>query len=66
VPSHAYKLVAALQQRQACDAPVLLQVVWGGGHNFGSTPEQTAETYARQLAFLGRVLAPATAASARR
>jgi prolyl oligopeptidase len=56
VPSHAYKFVAALQAAQGCANPVLLQVVWGGGHGYGTTPAQSALTYARQLAFLARAL----------
>jgi prolyl oligopeptidase len=56
VPSHAYKFVAALQHAQGCDAAVLMQVVWGGGHGFGADREQSAETYARQLAFLWPLL----------
>lgn len=55
-PLHAYKFVARLQEVQSCEAPALLQVVWGGGHAFGTTREQRAETWARQLAFLDRVL----------
>lgn len=56
VPLHAYKFTAALQAAQDCANPVLLQVVRGAGHNFGVTPEQTAETWADETAFLMRVL----------
>ena len=56
VPLHAYKFTAALQAAQGCANPVLLQIVWGAGHNFGTTPEQTAETWADETAFLTRVL----------
>jgi prolyl oligopeptidase len=56
VPLHAYKFVAALQAAQGCANPALLQVVRGAGHNFGTTPEQTAETWADETAFLTRVL----------
>ena len=56
VPLHAYKFTAALQAAQGCANPVLLQIVRGAGHNFGATPEQTAETWADETAFLMRVL----------
>ena len=56
VPLHAYKFTAALQAAQGCANPVLLQLVRGAGHNFGATPEQTAETWADETAFLIRVL----------
>jgi prolyl oligopeptidase len=56
VPLHAYKFTAALQAAQDCANPVLLQVVRGAGHNFGTTPEQTAGTWADETAFLARVL----------
>ena len=56
VPLHAYKFTAAMQAAQACPNPVLLQVVRGAGHNFGTTPEQTAETWADETAFLTRAL----------
>jgi prolyl oligopeptidase len=55
VPSHAYKFVARLQERRK-DTAALLQVVWGGGHGFGTTREQRIETWARQLAFLDLAL----------
>ena len=55
-PLHAYKFVAALQAAQGCANPVLLQVVRGAGHSFGTTPEQTAQTWADETAFLKRVL----------
>lgn len=32
VPSHAYKYIAALQNGQSCEKPILLDIVWGGGH----------------------------------
>ena len=58
VPLHAYKFTAAMQAAQGCANPVLLQIVRGAGHNFGTTPEQTAETWADETAFLMRVLPP--------
>ena len=52
VPWHAYKFVAALQRAQSCpESPVLLDALEGTGHTFGATPEQTAATWARQIAF---------------
>ncbi|HUO87312.1 MAG TPA: prolyl oligopeptidase family serine peptidase [Thermoanaerobaculia bacterium] len=55
-PLHAYKFVAALQHRQACQEPVLLRVSWGAGHASGATLEDSIDTWADQLAFLDRVL----------
>jgi prolyl oligopeptidase len=55
-PWHAYKYVAALQHSSTCDRPVLLQVAWGAGHTFGATPADARDTWARQLAFLARVV----------
>lgn len=55
-PFHAYKLVAALQHAQTCDAPVLLRVSWGAGHAYGATTEQSIDNWADQLAFLVGVL----------
>jgi len=63
-PLHAYKFTAALQAAQGCANPVLLQIVRGAGHNFGATPEQTAETWADETVFLMRVLALPTTPSA--
>ncbi len=57
VPLHAYKFTAALQAAQGCANPVLLKVMWGAGHNFGTTPEQSAGSWADQTAFLIRALA---------
>ena len=56
VPWHAYKFIARLQRAQGCDHPVLLQVVEGAGHTFGTDDRQSAETWARQLTFLHRAL----------
>jgi pimeloyl-ACP methyl ester carboxylesterase len=56
VPSHAYKFVAALQFAQPCAKPALLQVAWDAGHTFGASNESSAETWARQLAFVDRAL----------
>ena len=57
VPSHAYKFTAALQAAQGCQANlILLQAVEGAGHGFGSTPEQAADVWAFQLAFVTRAM----------
>ena len=56
VPLHAYKFTAAMQAAQGCANPVLLKVMWGAGHNFGATAEQSAESWADQTAFLWRAL----------
>lgn len=55
-PQHGCKFVAAMQEHQNCSQPVLLKVVWGGGHGFGTTTEQTRETYADELSFLVKAL----------
>lgn len=54
-PLHGYKFVARAQTAADCSGPVLLQVIWGAGHIFGATPEQTTETWSDKLAFLSRV-----------
>ncbi|MFG0257151.1 MAG: prolyl oligopeptidase family protein [Phycisphaerales bacterium JB043] len=57
LPFHCYKHVAALQHTQSCDDPILLQVIWGAGHySYGTTREQSDESYANQIAFLLRSL----------
>jgi prolyl oligopeptidase len=58
VPWHAYKFIARLQHAQGCDHPVLLQVIEGAGHTFGTDDRQSAKTWARQLTFLERTLRP--------
>jgi prolyl oligopeptidase len=55
-PLHAYKFIAAMQAAQGCANPVLLKVMWGAGHAFGTTPEQTSDSWGDQMAFLVRVL----------
>jgi prolyl oligopeptidase len=57
VPSHAYKFTASLQAAQGCrENPILLQTVEGAGHGFGVTPEQAADTWAFELAFVVHAL----------
>jgi len=51
-PLHAFKFAAALRHAQACAHPVWLRIAWGTGHAYGTTPEQTAASYAAQLAFV--------------
>src|SRR5262249_37455179 len=55
-PLHAYKFTAAMQAAQSCSNPVLLKVMWGAGHSFGATPEQTSDSWGDQITFLVRVL----------
>jgi prolyl oligopeptidase len=55
-PSHAYKFTARLQSAQGCDRPVLLKVMWGAGHNFGSTPKQVVDSWTDAMAFLVKEL----------
>jgi prolyl oligopeptidase len=56
VPLHAYKFTAAMQSAQGCGNPVLLKVMWGAGHNFGITAEETSDAWGDETAFLLRVL----------
>ena len=53
MPMHAYKYVAALQHAQSCDNPILLDVVWGGGHL--PTSSQAPSHFADYLAFAVKV-----------
>jgi prolyl oligopeptidase len=57
VPMHGYKFVAAMQEHQKCDRPILLKVMRGAGHNFGTTPEQTVESNVDALVFMFRATA---------
>lgn len=52
VPSHSFKYVAARKAVAGCETATLLQYVEGTGHSFGATAEQTAETWAGQLAWV--------------
>jgi prolyl oligopeptidase len=56
VPFHAYKFIARLQARQACDHPALLKVMWGAGHTHGATPREQAASWADAWSFLIRTL----------
>lgn len=55
-PLHSYKYVAAAQAAQSCTHPILLKVMRGAAHNYGRTPEEVADSYGEELAFLTRVL----------
>lgn len=55
-PFHGYKHVARMQRRQACANPILLEVVEGAGHSYGTDPGQFARTWSDAWAFLVRVL----------
>lgn len=55
-PLHGFKLVAARQAASSCDAPVLLKLMRGAGHDFGKTPAQQAESFSAELGFLARIL----------
>ena len=55
-PMHAYKLASALEGLEACDSEVLLRVAWGAGHTYGTTPEESAASFADQIAFVLRIV----------
>lgn len=50
-PAHAYKFTAALQSTNTCN-PILLKMMWGAGHSFGSTREQVIDSRTDELLFL--------------
>ncbi len=55
-PQHGYKYVASMQYNQSCDNPIMLKIVRGAGHSFGTTTQQFQETVADELTFLSQVL----------
>jgi len=55
-PQHAYKFIARMQYNQPCENPILMKVVRGGGHGFGTTADQRREVYSQELTFLVKVL----------
>ncbi len=56
-PQHGYKFVAAMQEHQSdCDGQVVLKIVWGGGHGFGTDAEQRLVTQSQEMTFLSKVL----------
>ncbi|TQV88469.1 prolyl oligopeptidase family serine peptidase [Aliikangiella coralliicola] len=56
-PMHGYKYVAAAQQKRRCEQPVLLDIMEGAGHNYGSNPEEIAHANAVALSFIAAQLA---------
>ncbi|WP_298900050.1 prolyl oligopeptidase family serine peptidase [uncultured Psychroserpens sp.] len=56
VPSHGYKFVAAAQQNQNCNNPILLKVSRQSGHGKGNTIEERNFTEAQELAFIFKYL----------
>ena len=57
VPAHSYKFVAELQEKQACDNPVLIRIETKAGHGAGRSTEviinETADKYAFTLWNMG-------------
>lgn len=51
-PAHSYKFAARLQDAETADHPVYLRVDEHLGHGPGATPEEKADRYADQWAFL--------------
>jgi prolyl oligopeptidase len=51
-PVHSYKFAAQLQNVETTEHPVYLRVDENLGHGAGATPEETADRYADQWAFL--------------
>ena len=51
-PVHSYKFAAQLQNAETADHPVYLRVDEHLGHGAGATPEEKADRYADQWAFL--------------
>ena len=56
-PQHGYKFVAAMQEHQSdCEGRIVLKIVRGGGHGFGTNSEQTLITQSQEMTFLSQVL----------
>lgn len=57
VPAHSYKFVAELQEKQACNNPVLIRIETKAGHGAGRSTEviinETADKYAFTLWNMG-------------
>lgn len=57
VPAHSFKFAAELQEKQACDNPVLIRIETDAGHGAGTpvskTIEQTADIFAFTLYNMG-------------
>ncbi|WP_298904961.1 prolyl oligopeptidase family serine peptidase [uncultured Psychroserpens sp.] len=56
VPSHGYKFVAAAQQQQDCNNPILLKVSRHAGHGKGTTIDERNYTEAEELVFISKHL----------
>jgi prolyl oligopeptidase len=55
-PAHAYKFTAALQRINShCNNPVLLKMMWGAGHTFGSTREQVVDSRTDEVMFMIKI-----------
>jgi prolyl oligopeptidase len=54
-PAHAYKFTARMQAGLRCN-PILLKMMWGAGHSFGSTREQIVDSRTDQIMFLIKYL----------
>ncbi|WP_340076547.1 prolyl oligopeptidase family serine peptidase [Leptobacterium sp. I13] len=56
-PLHAYKYTAALQTNSTCEEnPILLKMMYGAAHTFGTTKEQRLDSRTDELTFLVKVL----------
>ena len=56
VPGHSFKFAAALQAKQAGDAPVLIRIETRAGHGAGKPTQKVIEELADEYAFLVRNL----------
>jgi prolyl oligopeptidase len=56
-PAHAYKFTAAMQANNGhCENPVLLKMMWGAGHTFGSTRDQVIDSRTDEVMFMIKIL----------
>ncbi|CAN5144469.1 prolyl oligopeptidase family serine peptidase [soil metagenome] len=56
VPGHSFKYIAALQEAQAGDKPVLIRIETRAGHGTGKPTDKLIEEYADQWTFLAHFL----------
>lgn len=56
VPAHSFKFVAALQEAQAGDAPVLIRIETSAGHGAGKPTTKIIDEAADKWAFLAQIL----------
>ena len=56
VPGHSFKFIAALQEKQAGSAPVLIRIETKAGHGAGKPTTKAIEEVADQWAFLVKTL----------